>query len=247
MGSESKKPNRRDALKTIATMLVGTSALSSQGNGIKALVFDAYGTLFDVNSVVARCEQMFPGKGQVLSNQWRAKQLEYSWLLSLMDRYVDFWQVTDRALTYACHAMNLSCTSEQHSQLMDEYLRVKIFPDVVPALKQLATIPLSILSNGSPRMLQAAVEHNGLTKTFQFVISVDEIKMYKPNRRVYALATQKLKLDAASIAFVSSNSFDAQGAKSFGFRTYWVRRADATLDELGAPPDRTVQSLADLL
>src|SRR5438552_2974321 len=130
---EGNDPTRRQLLKGLATLFAG-SALAMNGPfraesiegfqrkaNIRALVFDAYGTLFDVNSVVARCEQMFPGKGQMFSNMWRAKQLEYSWLLSLMDRYADFWQVTERALTYSCKALSLPCTSTQHMELMDEY------------------------------------------------------------------------------------------------------------------------------
>ena len=133
---------------------------------IKALVFDAYGTLFDVHSVISACDQSFPGHGAALSQAWRAKQLEYTWLRSLMGRYKDFWQVTESALVFGCKSLGLSCLPDTRAKLMETYLRLNPFPEVQQALRALSGYLLAILSNGSPRMLKAAVESAGLKGTF---------------------------------------------------------------------------------
>jgi 2-haloacid dehalogenase len=214
---------------------------------IKALVFDAYGTLFDVHSVVTLLEELFPGRGQEVSRVWRTKQLEYTWLLSLMGRYEDFWEVTVRSLAFACRALPLDCPPARQAQLMNAYLRLEAFPEVPDALKRLTAYPLAILSNGSPRMLAGVVESAGLKGTFAQVLSVDEVKIYKPSPRVYALASQRLGLEPGAIGFVSANSWDIQGAGAFGFRTVWLNRGDQPGDELGFPPDITVPQLTDLV
>lgn len=213
---------------------------------VGALVFDAYGTLFDIDSLVTVCDGLFPGQGQALSQLWRAKQLEYTWLLSLMRRYEDFWQLTERALTFACRALDLPCDGSGRARLMDCYLRLDTYPDVAPALSALSPYPLAILSNGSPRMLEALVQNAGLAGSFTQVMSVDEVQIYKPSPQAYALAAQRLGLNAASIGFVSSNSFDVAGAKSFGLWTCWLNRRHAPLDELGFAPDATIQKLTHL-
>ncbi len=215
--------------------------------GIQALVFDAYGTLFDVHSVIATCNQHFPDQGPALSKAWRAKQLEYTWLRSLMGRYEDFWQVTEAALVFACKSLNLPCPPATRAELMQAYLHLEPYPDVRPAVKALSNYPLAILSNGSPRMLQAAVESAGLQGMFSHVLSVDELKIYKPSPHVYQLAPQKMGVAATAIGFVSSNSWDVIGAKSFGFWTCWVNRSGAPADELGFPPDARANTLADLV
>jgi len=214
---------------------------------IKALVFDAYGTLFDVHSVISTCNQNFPDQGAALSQRWRAKQLEYTWLRSLMGRYEDFWQVTESALVFACKSLNLSCPPGTRAQLMEAYLRLDLYTEVRKALKALSNYPLAILSNGSPRMLHAVVKSAGLEGVFSHVISVDEVKIYKPSPRVYQLASQKMSVSETSIGFVSSNSWDVIGAKAFGFWTCWVNRSAAPGDELGVTPDVTVKTLADLV
>ncbi len=215
--------------------------------GIQALVFDAYGTLFDVHSVISACNQNFPGQGPALSQAWRAKQLEYTWLRSLMGRYEDFWHVTESALSFACKTLNLQCPPATSAQLMEAYLHLDSYPEVKQALNSLSEYSLAILSNGSPRMLQAAVESAGLQGIFSRVISVDEVKIYKPSPRVYRLASQKLRVAKAAIGFVSSNFWDIAGAKAFGLRTYWVNRSRAVAEELGIVPDATVSSLAELV
>jgi 2-haloacid dehalogenase len=214
--------------------------------GIKALVFDAYGTLFDVHSVISTCEQNFPGQGPALSQAWRAKQLEYTWLRSLLGRYKDFWQVTESALLFACKSLNLSCPAATLAQLMEAYLHLDPFPEVPQALRSLSGYRLAILSNGSPRMLRAAVESSGLKGVFSHVISVEAAKIYKPSPRVYQLACNKLRIARTAIGFVSSNCWDIVGAKNFGFRCCWVNRSGVPQDELGFAPDVMVNSLSDL-
>ena len=214
--------------------------------GIKALVFDAYGTLFDVHSVIATCNQHFPEQGPALSKAWRAKQLEYTWLRSLMGRYEDFWQVTEAALVFACKTLNLPCPPATRAELMEAYLHLDPYPEVLPSLKALSNYPLAILSNGSPRMLQGAVESSGLRGIFSHVLSVDTVKIYKPSPRVYELASQKMSVPTSAIGFVSSNSWDVIGAKAAGLWTCWVNRSGAPEDELGFLPDARANTLADL-
>jgi 2-haloacid dehalogenase len=214
---------------------------------IKALVFDAYGTLFDVHSVISACDQSFPGHGAALSQAWRAKQLEYTWLRSLMGRYKDFWQVTESALVFACKSLGLPCTPETRAKLMETYLHLNPFPEVQQSLRALSGYSLAILSNGSPRMLKAAVESAGLKGVFSRILSVDDAKIYKPSPRVYRLAPQKLRVATSAIGFISANFWDIAGAKAFGFHTYWVNRSKAPVEELGLVPDATLNSLADLV
>ena len=213
---------------------------------IQALVFDAYGTLFDPHAVQAECEQIFPGSGAELSRLWRTKQLEYSWLRSLMNCYEDFWQVTQAALRFACATLRLSCGHQQQERLMQEYLRLKAYPDVRAALAALSGKRLLILSNGSPQMLRALVENSGLAPAFSAILSVDAVKTYKPSPQVYELAVKETGLPKADIGFVSSNSWDIAGAATFGFQTFWVNRSGTIQDDLGVRPEATLKSLAEL-
>lgn len=213
---------------------------------MKALVFDAYGTLFDVHSVIEACEQEFPGHGAELSHEWRAKQLEYTWLRSLMIQYEDFSRVTASALDYACRARGLALDTAVKSRLMDEYFHLEPFPEVRETLAALAGRKLAILSNGSPQMLSTLVESAGLKEAFAHVLSVDAVKIYKPSPAAYQLAATRTKLERAAIGFVSSNFWDICGAGAFGFRTYWVNRGGATPDALGYSPDATLASLSEL-
>ena len=206
-----------------------------------AFVFDAYGTLFDVHSVQARCETLWPGKGAQLSQLWRAKQLEYTWQRSLMQRYAPFSTVTREALAYACDALKLQLDKQQADALMAEYERLSPYPEVAATLRQLKG-KRAILSNGSPDILLPLVKNSGLE--FDAVISVDELKVFKPAPPVYELAVRKL--NTRNIGFVSSNCWDALGAKSFGFSVYWINRGGAPLDRLGFSPDGMLRSLGDL-
>ncbi len=209
-----------------------------------ALVFDAYGTLFDVLSVQSRCEAFWPGMGARLSQLWRAKQLEYTWQRSLMGRYAPFSQVTEEALLYSCEFLNLRIRENEKRSLMDEYRRLALYPDVKIAMGRFKT-RLAILSNGSPDMLDPLVAQSGLP--FDAVLSVDELKVYKPAPQVYQLAVDRLRTPKQDIGFVSSNCWDALGAKSFGFSVYWINRTGAPVDRTGFQPDRIVKSLDEIL
>jgi 2-haloacid dehalogenase len=215
---------------------------------VRALVFDAYGTLFDVHSVVALCEELWPGKGAALSQLWRAKQLEYTWQRSLMRRYEDFGRVTEAGLRYACKALGLVLDGASCRRLMDAYLKLATFPEVPSVLAELKAMKLrlAILSNGSPAMLRPVVANAGLQGLIGTVISVDQRKIYKPSPEVYRLAVSRLRVPKMAIGFVSSNCWDACGAKSFGFRVFWINRTSAPVDELGAAPDHAIRSLAEL-
>ncbi len=213
-----------------------------------ALVFDAYGTLFDVHAVIERCESFWPGKGAALSQLWRAKQLEYTWQRSLMQRYLPFSTVTRDALGYACEALELELDDTRTRALMDAYLDLAAYPDVPPALEQLKRggRKLAILTNGSPDMIEPLVKNRGMQRIFDAVLSVDALRVYKPSPPVYQLAVDKLGVAAGAIGFVSSNCWDALGAKSFGFRVYWINRAGAPVDRLGFKPDGILRGLGDL-
>jgi len=213
---------------------------------VHAVVFDAYGTLFDVHSVIALCDELWPGKGAQLSQLWRTKQLEYTWQRSLMGRYEDFAHVTEAGLRYACAALKLACDDAKRDRLMRAYLHLGAFPEVQDVLRRLDGLKLAILSNGAPAMLQGVVSNSGLAALIPLVLSVDELRIYKPTPRVYQLAVDRLGVPANAIGFVSSNCWDAAGAKSFGCRTFWVNRAGAPLDGLGFAPDHELRSLAEL-
>jgi 2-haloacid dehalogenase len=218
------------------------------GNAPQALVFDAYGTLFDVHSVTRLADSLFPGRGSALSQAWRTKQLEYTWLRSLMGRYDDFGVVTRDALDWALDALRIDAAKPDRERLAAAYRTLDLFPEVRAALESLTRhCPLAILSNGQPEMLDAVVDHNELRVFFgERVFSVHEAAVFKPDPRVYTLATAALALSPAEIGFVSSNGWDAAGAKSFGMRTYWVNRGGAPVERLGPPPDAVVPDLAGL-
>ena len=202
----------------------------------QAFVFDAYGTLFDVHAVVTALQAITP-EAEALSRLWRTKQLEYTWLRSLMGRYVDFWTVTDEALHCALMHYGLQPAPAQHAMLLNAYLDLTAYPEIPAMLTGVAPRPCVILSNGSPRMLAAAVTANGLTGHFTQILSADRVKCYKPDPRVYALAPTALGLPKEAIVFVSSNSFDVMGAKAYGFQVAWINRTQAQADALGLTPD----------
>src|SRR5258708_28909624 len=208
---------------------------------VEALVFDAYGTLYDVHSVVQRCVSCFPGKGAQLSQLWRAKQLEYTWQRSLMRRYAPFSQVTREALAYSCAALGLELSVQRMEALLSEYPRLEPFAEVAAALERLP-MKKAILSNGSPDLLEPLVRHSGLR--LDAVLSVDALRVYKPAPQVYELAVKALHLPKERIRFGSSNFWDALGAKPYGFPVYWIHRNRAPRDALGlnahpAPPSLT--------
>ena len=208
----------------------------------KAFIFDAYGTLFDVHSVIEAAREITPDP-HALSQVWRQKQLEYTWLRSLMSRYEDFWQVTEAALRFAVRQLGIGAGETQLARLMEAYLSLRAFADVKPAFEQLRGFPLAILSNGSPRMLDAAVRSSGLASYFADVISVDVVKTYKPSPSVYALGPKAMGLSAQELLFVSSNAWDVAGAKAYGYRVCWCNRSNAPAEELGLAPNFTVRRL----
>ncbi len=217
--------------------------------GISALVFDAYGTLFDVHSVTRLADTHFPGRGAALSAAWRSKQLEYTWVRSLMGRYEDFSRVTRSALEWAIESLGLEADEAAVRGLLDEYRKLAAFPEVPAALDELSrSRPLAILSNGHPEMLEAVVAHNGMGFRFRGgVLSVHAAKVFKPDPRVYRLVEDRLGVPRSMIGFVSSNGWDAAGAKSFGFKVYWVNRSGAPVERLGVRPDEVVRDLAGLV
>jgi len=211
----------------------------------KAFVFDAYGTLLDVHSVI-EAGRAVTADPQALSTLWRQKQLEYTWLRSLMGRYEDFWAVTEAALRFALRRLGIAAADAQVQALMDAYLSLACFPEVKAALASLKGARLGILSNGSPRMLEAAVRSSGLTASLEHVLSVDAVKTYKPSPKVYDLGPRAFELAADEMLFVSSNAWDVAGAKAFGFLTCWCNRANAPMEELGLTADYEVTRLDEL-
>src|SRR5215470_8874031 len=218
-------------------------------NNIKALAFDAYGTLFDVFAVTALCEQLFPGKGNRLAQIWRAKQLQYSLMRSLMGRHRDFWGLTEDGLLFGAKSLNLDLTVEKREQLMGAYLSLDAFPDVKPGLEALKKqgVKLAILSNGEPKMLEAVAKSAGIRDLLDDIISVEEVKIFKVSPRVYNLATERLKVTNPELGFVSANNWDAVGAASAGLRTFWIQRSTAEVpEELGFQVDTTVKAITEL-
>jgi 2-haloacid dehalogenase len=212
----------------------------------RAFLFDAYGTLFDVHSVVVRAGTGMAGDLDALSQLWRQKQLEFTWLRALMDRYQDFEKITEDALRTALAQLHIEVNEPQIQQLMDAYLAPAVFPDAKVCLEALRDFPRAILSNGSPKMIESAVRNNGLESFFSSVISVDQVKTYKPSPRVYQLGPEALHLPAQEILFVSSNAWDAAGAKAFGYRVCWCNRSGRPMERLGFAPDIVVSSLDQL-
>ena len=211
---------------------------------LQALVFDAYGTLYDVHSVSARAEALFPGHGTALSQLWRAKQLEYSWLRSLMGTYADFNQVTAEALRYAIATLKLDAGAAQIATLIEQYVHLSPFPEVAAALDRLKPgRKLAILSNGAPDTLDALVNNSGLAPMFDAVLSVDSAGIYKPDMRIYRLAEERLGVARRHIGFVSSNCWDAIGAATYGYTVFWVNRLGAPVDLHGRAPDHIISSL----
>jgi 2-haloacid dehalogenase len=209
----------------------------------RAFLFDAYGTLFDVHSVLLRAGTGLAGDMEALSQLWRQKQLEFTWLHALMDRYRDFAYLTEAALRTALVQLQVNATEPQIERLLEAYLAPAAFPDSKPALDALNDFPRAILSNGTPAMLQAAVRRNDFDACFSHLISVDQVKTYKPSPKVYQLGPEILQLPAAEILFVSSNSWDAAGAKAFGYSVCWCNRSGRPMDQLGFAPDIVVSKL----
>jgi 2-haloacid dehalogenase len=237
---------------------------------IKAVVFDAYGTLYDIQSVAAVTEEAFPGYGDIITQIWRLKQLEYTWLRSMMRRYEDFSVITRDSLAFTLRVLGLTYDQAAFERIMDKYVHLDPYPDAKDALAALGDRKLAILSNGSSDMLNALVRNTGLDQLLDATISIDSRKVFKPSPETYTLIEERLGVAPADVLFVSSNPFDACGAKSFGLNVAWIERVtpaalsgDLTqleriapltlfkmlrmqMDELGFVPDHRIRALSEL-
>lgn len=214
---------------------------------VGACVFDAYGTLFDFAAAAGRCRDDLGDKADELNALWRAKQLQYTWLRSLIGEYVEFWQITGDALDYSMESLGIE-DEALRQKLMDLYLRLDTFPEIKDMLARLKDggMKTAILSNGSPNMLTSAVEGAELSNLLDAVISVDGLRIYKPHPSVYQLAVDSLDVPASRICFMSSNAWDASGAAAFGFRVVWCNRYAQMPERLPGKPVHTVATLAEL-
>jgi 2-haloacid dehalogenase len=216
-------------------------------SGIRACVFDAYGTLFDYASAAAACRDALGDKLGPLTTLWRDKQLQYTWLRALQGRHADFWQVTGDALDFALETLGIDKPGLRE-RLMTLYLTLDAFPEVPAVLKRLkqAGLQTAILSNGSPKMLDAVVKGANLVGLIDAVLSVEEVGIYKPHPKVYQLAVDRLKVPASAIAFQSSNAWDAYAASAFGMQVVWCNRYAQRRERLPGRPDHEVRSLSEL-
>ncbi|MGB7603239.1 MAG: haloacid dehalogenase type II [Candidatus Sulfotelmatobacter sp.] len=216
-------------------------------NGIAACVFDAYGTLFDVNSAARAAQDSLGEKWQPLAELWRLKQLQYTWLRGLSGHHADFWQVTGDALDFAMSTLQVD-DKVLRSRLMNLYLVLDTYTEVPDTLKRLkaAGMKLAILSNGTPAMLEAAAATGGIAEFFDAILSVEEVKVYKPHPSVYQLACDRLNVAADQICFLSSNGWDAYSGKAFGFRVLWCNRFRQEPERIPETPDAQITSLAEL-
>jgi 2-haloacid dehalogenase len=211
---------------------------------VKACVFDAYGTLFDVHSPVGRVAETLGDKAQAVSATWREKQLQYTWLRSLMRAHADFWQVTGEALDYALNLHGID-DAGIHDKLMQAYLTLDAYPDAAPALAELKGrgLKTAILSNGSPRMLEAAVSSAGIGDALDAVLSVEDVGIYKPAPRVYRMAVTAFDVDPYEVCFVSANGWDVAGAAHFGFQVAWLNRFGLAPERLPGKPAAVIEGL----
>ena len=237
---------------------------------IKAVVFDAYGTLYDIQSVAAVTEQEFPGYGDIITQIWRIKQLEYTWLRSLMRRYEDFAVVTRESLAYTLRCLGLKYDAGAFERIMDKYLHLDLYPDALASLTAMKPNKLAILSNGSPDMLNALVKNSGLESVLDATISVDAKRIFKPSPDAYTLIESTLDIPPSDVLFISSNPWDACGAKAFGLNVAWIERVTpeamalacieseavapltmfkairTQMDEIGLEPDYRIRALSEL-
>ncbi len=215
---------------------------------IQAIVFDAYGTLFNVDAIESGLSRYYGTQAPAISEVWRRKQLEYTWLQTLMDRYKPFSEVTAEALEFACEDQRVSLTPAIQADLMQQYFVLDAFPEVPELLVKLsAHTQLAILSNANSEMLAAAADHNQISGSLSNIFSANSVAQYKPVPAVYAIASQGLGYSPAEIAFVSSNTWDVTGASAYGFHAIWLNRNQGTMEKLGYPPAQTIQELEELL
>ena len=214
---------------------------------IKAIIFDAYGTLFDVNSAAEKCKDKIGDKWESFANYWRTTQLEYTWLRSLMNRHKDFWQVTEDSLDKSMKAFEID--SSMRNELLDLYKKLSTFPEVKGALNDLKkkNYKISILSNGTPALLNELVSSNNLDNFFDDIFSIEEVGIYKPDSKVYNLPIKKYQIKKDEVAFLSANTWDVSGGGNFGYNSIWVNRNKNIFDNLDYKPKNEVENLTQLL
>jgi 2-haloacid dehalogenase len=221
---------------------------TTKSSRFKAVAFD-YFVLFDPDSILPELERVYPGRGRELMTLWRNRQFEYAWLRSMTGQYTDFFTVSEDALNYAAHAMQLEMTSEQRSDLLNAYLRLTPWPDTMNALRRLRShgVRIIALANFSPSMLQANAQHAGLSGLIDELVSTDRNHTFKPDPRAYRLGVDRLHVPKQEIVFAAFGGWDAAGAKAFGYPTFWVNRFNQPVEELGIRPDWTSTNLEALL
>lgn len=216
---------------------------------IQAILFDAYGTLFDVFSIAQLAEKLFPGKGEALARMWRDKQVEYTHLRTICSTYKPFWEVTQDALVFSCRRLGLELRLDAHQALMSQYSKLDAFPECRTVIGQLREqgFKLAILSNANSQMLEGAVKAAGMAPLFNHLLSVESVEKFKTASEAYQIGTDVFGTPARNILFVSSNGWDICGANWFGYKTFWVNRENGPLEELGVTPHGEGRSLSDLL
>ena len=214
---------------------------------IKAIIFDAYGTLFDTNSAAEKCKDKIGTKWENFSNYWRTTQLEYTWLRSLMNRHKDFWHITEDSLDKSMRVFNIN--PKMRNELLDLYKILSLYPEVKETLKLLRkkNIKLSILSNGTPTLLDELVSSNNLKDIFDDIFSVEEVSIFKPNSKVYDIPIKKYNIEKKEVAFLSANTWDVSGGGNYGFNSIWVNRNNAIFDNLDYTPENQINNLKHLL
>lgn len=238
--------NRRKFV-TLAAAALAAPALAAT-RPIKAIAFDGF-PIIDPRPVFAKAEELFPGKGAALSEAWRTRLFEYTWLRTLGGHYEDFWRVTEQSLVFAAKASRIELAADQRDALMQSWLSLKAWGDVAPALKELkaAGIRMAFLSNLTVAMMDAAVKNSDIEGFFEPHLSTDRVKAFKPDPRAYQMGTDAFKLGKEEIAFAAFAGWDAAGAKWFGYPTFWINRANTPVEELGVTPDGIGSGMADLV
>ena len=214
---------------------------------VKAIIFDAYGTLFDVNSAAEKCKDKIGDKWESFANFWRTTQLEYTWLRSLMKRHKDFWQITEDSLDKSMKAFSID--SSMKNELMNLYKVLSPFKEVPETLKKLKgkSFKLAILSNGTPSLLDELVKSNNLDKLFDDIFSIEEVGIYKPDSRVYDLPIKKYKIKNSEVMFLSANTWDVSGGGNYGYQSIWVNRNNNIFDNLDFNPSNQIKDLTELV
>ena len=216
-------------------------------NNTKAIVFDAYGTLFDVNSAAEKCKDKIGDQWETFANYWRTTQLEYTWLRSLMKKHKDFWQITEDSLDKSM--LTFKIDKSMRNELLNLYKELSTFPEVKSVLKELKkkSIKLAILSNGTPSLLSNLVKNSNLENLFDDVFSIEEVKIYKPDPKVYDIPINKYKVKKEEITFLSANTWDVSGGGNYGYNAIWVNRSNNVFDKLDYTPKYEVKNLKELL